>query len=66
MTKGTHISPEAEREARELGLDPARLSELGRRLLELRADGIAAGEPRISSWDELDAEVAERRRERGS
>ena len=51
----------AEEEARRLGLDPAHLSPLGRRLLELRAQAIAAGEPLITSWDELDAEIANRR-----
>ena len=48
-------------EARRLGLDPAHLSLLGRRLLELRAQAIAAGEPLITTWEELDAEIAERR-----
>lgn len=53
--------PFVEDEARQLGLDPAELSPLGRRLLELRAQGIAAGEPPIATWEELDAEIAERR-----
>lgn len=48
-------------EARRVGLDPDALSPLGRRLLELRARGIAAREPRISSWEELEAEIAARR-----
>jgi uncharacterized protein (DUF433 family) len=52
---------QAEEEARRLGLDPARLSPLGRRLLELRAQAIAAGEPFLTTWEELDAEIAERR-----
>ncbi|HEU4785423.1 MAG TPA: hypothetical protein VFS83_18935 [Ktedonobacterales bacterium] len=52
---------EAEEEARRLGLDPTRLSPLGRRLLELRAQAIAAGEPLLTTWEELDAEIAERR-----
>ncbi len=64
MSEGTRLSPEAEREACSLGLDPARLTELGRRLLELRAEDIAAGEPHINSWDELEAEIAEQRGER--
>lgn len=51
----------AEEEARRLGLDPAHLSPLGRRLLELRAQAIAEGEPLLTSWEELDAEIAERR-----
>ena len=51
----------AEEEARRLGLDPAHLSPLGRRLLELRAQAIAAGEPLLTTWGELDAEIAERR-----
>jgi uncharacterized protein (DUF433 family) len=50
-----------EDEARRLGLDPADLSALGRDLLELRVQGIAYGEPLLSSWKELDAEIAERR-----
>lgn len=50
-----------EEEARRLGLDPAHLSPLGRRLLELRVQAIAAGEPLLTSWEELDAEIAERR-----
>ncbi len=51
----------AEDEAHRLGLDAAGLSPLGRRLLELRAQGIAAGEPTITTWEALDAEIAERR-----
>jgi uncharacterized protein (DUF433 family) len=51
----------ADEEARRVGLDPTRLSSLGRRLLELRAQGIAAGEPPLASWEDLDAEIAERR-----
>lgn len=51
----------AEDEARRLGLDPTQLSPLGRRLLELRAQAIAAGEPLLTTWEELDAEIAERR-----
>ncbi|HEY7342097.1 MAG TPA: DUF433 domain-containing protein [Ktedonobacterales bacterium] len=54
-------SPMAEEEARRLGLDPKHLSPLGRRLLELRAQAIAAGEPLLTTWEELDAEIAERR-----
>lgn len=50
-----------EDEARRLGLDAADLSLLGRRLLELRAQGITAGEQPIMTWDALDAEIAERR-----
>ena len=50
-----------EEEVRRLGLDPAHLSPLGRRLLELRAQAIAAGEPPLTSWEEIDAEIAERR-----
>lgn len=51
----------ADEEARKLGLDPTRLSPLGRRLLVLRAEGSAAGETLLGSWEELDAEIAERR-----
>lgn len=51
----------ADEQARALGLDPAALSPLGRDLLAIRAQGIAAGEPLISSWEELDAEIADRR-----
>lgn len=51
----------AEEEARRLGLDPTHLSPLGRRLLELRAQAIAAGEPLLTTWEELDAEIAKRR-----
>lgn len=51
----------AEDEAHRLGLDAAGLSPLGRRLLELRSQGIAAGEPSITTWEALDAEIAERR-----
>lgn len=57
-------SPLAEEEARRLGLDPTRISLLGRRLLELRAEGIASSEPLLTTWEELDAEIAERRGER--
>ena len=51
----------AEIEARRLGLDLAHRSPLGRRLLELRAQAIATGEPLLTTWEELDAEIAERR-----
>ncbi len=45
------------------GEAPAQLS-LGQRLAELREQVIASGVPLLSSWDELDAEVADRRGER--
>lgn len=51
-------------EARKLGLDPAALSPLGRRLLEQRAKGLALGEKTLTTWEQLDAEIAERRGER--
>lgn len=51
----------AEEESRRLGLDFDNLSELGKRLIAIRAQGIAAGEPRITTWEELDAEISERR-----
>lgn len=54
-------STAVEDEAYRLGLDAAGLSPLGRRLLALRAQGIAAGEPPITTWEALDAEIAERR-----
>lgn len=57
----SHLAVE---EARRLGLDPTRISPLGRRLLELRAEGIASGEPLLATWEELDAEIAERRGDR--
>ena len=50
-----------EDEARRLGLDPAHLTPLARRLIELRAQMIASGEPLLSTWEELEAEIAERR-----
>ncbi len=56
--------PTVEEEARNLGLDPATLSPLGRRLVESHVAAIASGERMLSSWDELDAEIAERRGER--
>ncbi len=52
---------QTDEEARRLGLDPAHLSPLGRRLIELRAQAIAAGEPLLTTWEALDAEIAERR-----
>jgi uncharacterized protein (DUF433 family) len=48
-----------EDEARRLGLAATGLSPLGRRLLELRAKGIAAGEPPLTTWEALDAEIVE-------
>lgn len=54
----------AEEEALRLGLDPTRLSPLGRRLLDLRAKGIASGEQLLSTWEALDAEIADRRGDR--
>lgn len=52
---------EVEAEALRVGLDPAKLSPLGRRLLELRVQAAAAGEMFLSSRKELDAEIADRR-----
>lgn len=52
---------EVEAEARRVGLDPAQLSPLGRRLLEIRVQAAAAGEQFLGTWEELDAETAERR-----
>jgi uncharacterized protein (DUF433 family) len=54
-------SQAVEEEARRVGLDPTKLFPLGRCLLELRVQGIASGERLFSSWDEVDAEIAERR-----
>ena len=51
----------AEAEAIALGLDPATLSPLGRRLLAQRAKIVASGIP-SPTWDEFDAEMAEMRR----
>lgn len=53
--------PGIENEAHQLGLGTANLSPLGRRLLELRAQSTAAGEPPLTTWEALDAEIAERR-----
>jgi uncharacterized protein (DUF433 family) len=50
-----------EREARQLGLAPEELTPLVRRLLALRTKRVASGEPPLTSWDEVAAEVAERR-----
>lgn len=54
------LTPAGEEEARRLGLDPAALSPLGRRLIDQRAKIIASGIPMLT-WDELDAEMAEQR-----
>jgi hypothetical protein len=61
-TVETVPSPEAQAEARALGLDPTNISPLGWDLLHLRARGIAEG-MHLSSWEELDAEIAEMRGE---
>jgi|GEM_PF-1196382 uncharacterized protein (DUF433 family) len=58
------LSPAAYEQAKALGLDIANISPLGRQLLEQRAKIIASGEPLLSSWEEVEAEVAERRGER--
>lgn len=50
----------AEKEAQALGLDPATLSPLGRRLLTLRAEIVASGTP-LLSVEEFDVEMAEMR-----
>lgn len=56
------VTPEeVEAEARRVGLDPARLSPLARRLLELRVRAAAEGQRFLTTWGELDAEIAERR-----
>jgi hypothetical protein len=55
------LSPAAAEEARQMGLDPNKMSALGRKLFEIRTRGIQAGVPRISTWEELDAEIADRR-----
>lgn len=61
-TSQTLVDQQAvEEEAHRVGLDPAQLSPLGRRLLELRVQGIAAGEQLLSTWDELEAEIRDRR-----
>lgn len=56
------LTPAGEEAARRLGLDPAALSPLGRRLIEQRAKIIASGVPMLT-WDELDAEMEEQRGE---
>lgn len=58
---GAELSAAALKEAQAAGLDLTTISPLGRQLLEQRARIIADGEPLLSSWDEIDAEVAERR-----
>lgn len=65
-TKQESVEPseEAIAEARALGLDINNISPLGWRLLDERARIVASGEPMLSSWEELDAEIAERRGER--
>jgi uncharacterized protein (DUF433 family) len=55
------LSPAAEEEARKMGLDTSNISPLGRDLLELRAQAAADGEQFLSTWEELDAEIADRR-----
>ena len=52
---------EVEAEARRVGLDPTHLSPLVRRLLELRVQAAAAGERFLTTREELDAEIADRR-----
>lgn len=52
-----------EEEARWLGLGPATLSPLGKKVLALRAQAIASGMPLISSWEDLDREMTEIRGE---
>lgn len=54
------LTPAGEEEARRLGLDPAAMSPLGRRLLDQRAKIRASGIPMLT-WDQLDAEMAEQR-----
>lgn len=58
---GAELSPAAAEEARRLGLEVAKISPLGRDLLEIRAQAAAAGERFLSSQEEIDAEIAERR-----
>ena len=60
-TRATVQPAAVDEEARRVGLDPAQLSPLGRRLLELRVQGIAAGEPLLSTREALEAEIRERR-----
>jgi uncharacterized protein (DUF433 family) len=57
---GDLLTPAGAEEARRIGLDPAKLSPLGNRLLDQRAKIRAAGIPMLS-WDQLDAELAEQR-----
>jgi uncharacterized protein (DUF433 family) len=57
---GGDLTPAGAEEARRLGLDPAKLSPLGRRLLDQRAKIRASGIPMLT-WNQLDAEMAEQR-----
>lgn len=36
-------------------------TELGRRLMELREEIVASGQPLLDSWEDLEREIAERR-----
>lgn len=58
---GAELSPAAAEEARRIGLDVAHISPLGRDLLEIRAQAVAAGEQFLTTQEELDAEIADRR-----
>ncbi|MGH2515620.1 MAG: DUF433 domain-containing protein [Ktedonobacterales bacterium] len=54
------LTPAGAEEAKRLGLDPATLSTLGRRLLDQRAKIRASGVPMLT-WDQLDTEMSEQR-----
>lgn len=55
------VEDEINSEARRLGMNPATLSPLVRRLLSLRLRGAEDGIQAITSWDELEAERMDRR-----
>lgn len=63
-TTRTKMPPVSPPEPESVGNDPATLSPPGRQLIELRKQVIASGIPLISSWEELDREIAEIRGER--
>jgi hypothetical protein len=50
-----------EGETHRVGPDPTQLTPLGRRLLELRLEGIAEGELLLTTWEELKAMFRNRR-----
>ncbi len=53
----------AERPTKAVSRRGRRRTELGRRLDEIRERIVASGEPLLSSWEEVDRELGERRGE---